>query len=522
MTERSPGAPPDVPQSPYLAHTLRRAYSLAAQRGSAYVTLEHLLVTLLDDPDALALLEGCNVDIASIRIESSNFVRQCKPVGPAGQPVEPRPSDQFKHILHTASLAALNAGKAEVDGAIVIAALAGHSDSVAAVILNENGLKFGRAISWLSEAPGIPPRARRKISPAPSPPPRQDGGPPPETASPRREHEQVPPPRTGPEPAPRHPSARSARPASSGPTLEDMLATVRDVLEDEANAADDVARDGPSARRHRSNRGEAGRAPPPRSPSPDATRARSSAGARRPQSSQAPAESLRRSPAQPAPRLRPGAPPLGAETFRSAGSGGAAAANAADRPQPRVSSGQKRGRLSEAELKLGKLVERIPREMRVGVPERVEVRIGREATDTLLAGLEGQGAATVHKVAVTRAMTLFLKAPEGGFLIESLSPETQWVFDRPSFLESEPYGQWRWTILPTARGQRKLQLVAAARSIDENGLIGDSVLPVQVIEVNVHINWKHTIQRAALWIGLVVGGGVLTEATLTILRVLAP
>jgi len=149
--------------------------------------------------------------------------------------------------------------------------------------------------------------------------------------------------------------------------------------------------------------------------------------------------------------------------------------------------------------------------MRQGTRETVEVRIGREGTEALVNGVQGRGATQVHSVAVTRAMSLYLRAPDGGFMIEPLTPETQWVFDRPSFLDSEEFGRWEWVVLPMERGSRKLQLVAAARSVDENGMIGDVALPEQVIEVQVRINWARSLRKAALWAGLAIAGGVLAE-----------
>ena len=152
--------------------------------------------------------------------------------------------------------------------------------------------------------------------------------------------------------------------------------------------------------------------------------------------------------------------------------------------------------------------------MREGVREQVEVRIAREATDDLLAGVQGSGATHVHGVAVTRAMSLYLRAPDGGFMIEPLTPETQWVFDRPSFIDSEPFGRWLWVVLPEKRGSHRLQLVAAARSVDENGMIGDVALPEQVIEISVKINWARSLQKAALWAGLAIVGGVVTQVAM--------
>lgn len=90
-------------------------------------------------------------------------------------------------------------------------------------------------------------------------------------------------------------------------------------------------------------------------------------------------------------------------------------------PVPRASV----SRTDQAEL--GALAENVPRTMRVGVSERVEIRIGRAQAKGLTEGMEGGGLAWRHDVVVTKAMSVRLRAPEGGFFIETASPETQWV-----------------------------------------------------------------------------------------------
>ena len=53
--------------SPELEETLRRALSIAGERSHEFATLEHLLLALIDDEDALQVLQGCKVDIAQLR-----------------------------------------------------------------------------------------------------------------------------------------------------------------------------------------------------------------------------------------------------------------------------------------------------------------------------------------------------------------------------------------------------------------------------------------------------------------------
>lgn len=149
--------------------------------------------------------------------------------------------------------------------------------------------------------------------------------------------------------------------------------------------------------------------------------------------------------------------------------------------------------------------------MRSAIPERIEVRISREETHALTKGMEGRGETVRHDIAVTQAMSVMLRAPNGGFIIETISPETQWVYDRPDSGESDHYGRWRWVVTPTQSGQRSLQLIVSARTADRNGNIGETALPDQIIDVRVRINYQRVLQRAMQWIIVMAAGGVISE-----------
>ena len=70
---------------------------------------------------------------------------------------------------------------------------------------------------------------------------------------------------------------------------------------------------------------------------------------------------------------------------------------------------------------------------------------------------------------VTRALSVRLSAPDGGFWIEADSPETQWV-ETASGLHQDEHVTWRWTVTPQRRGRGRLLLVVAARTIGHDGL----------------------------------------------------
>ncbi len=451
MTERARAAN-ELQHSAYFAHTVRRAYSIAARRGSAVVGLEHFLYALLDDPDALALMEGCDADIASIRVELGNAIEKNPPREVLGKDETPHAGKGLRHVLQVAQKGARESGRAELDGAIALAALVVQSDAPVARLLNKHGLSFGRALGWIDAQNG-----RSAAPPATQPEsPQMPRAPKPQPAPPQRP---IPAKRQAPPPRPLEPSGPQ-------PTLEDMLATIREVFEEDEEAALPREREPALPRQP---------AEPNRAPGADR--------------------------GQPAAKR----PPAAAAHRRRSGPNDAAGPQDKRRAAPTARAEPQAGSMP------GHLVERIPRTMQEGEREHVEVRIGRDATEELLKGLQGRGATHVHGVTVTRAMSLYLRAPDGGFMIEPIMPETQWVFDRPSFLGSEPFGRWEWVVLPMKRGSRKLQLVAAARSVDENGMIGDVALPEQVIEVRVKINWARHLSKAALWAGLAIAGGVLSQ-----------
>jgi hypothetical protein len=133
----------------------------------------------------------------------------------------------------------------------------------------------------------------------------------------------------------------------------------------------------------------------------------------------------------------------------------------------------------------GPLVETIPRRMRIGRPSQAHVRIARDKIDGLILLLmSGRGIAHRPDGFVTRALSVRLRAPDGGFLIEPGSPETQWV-DPTGGLQPDEFVSWRWTVTPRRRGRGKLLLVVSARTVGRDGLASETAPPDRVIEVAV-------------------------------------
>lgn len=189
-------------------------------------------------------------------------------------------------------------------------------------------------------------------------------------------------------------------------------------------------------------------------------------------------------------------------------------------PSKEKSAGRKRGRNAKAET--GQLAENIPRTMRVGKTERVEVRIAKASIKSLAENLDGGGAAWQHQITVTKAMAVRMRAPDGGFFIETASPETQWIENNLGY-GAEDFASWRFLVTPQSRGWSQLQIVVSARTIGADGVAAETALPDQVIEVKVRRNLKRTFARLFGWtIAAIVGGALSTfgESGLTTAKAL--
>jgi len=171
-------------------------------------------------------------------------------------------------------------------------------------------------------------------------------------------------------------------------------------------------------------------------------------------------------------------------------------------------AGQRSGPSPRAEI--GQLAENIPRNMRVAVPVLVEVRIARGDVKALAEGLQGGGAAYQHEVTITKAMSVRLRAPDGGFYIETASPETQWI-EKTLLLSSDDFASWRWNVTPREKGKKRLQLVISARTVGADGLAAETALPDQVITIRVRTNYAKSMSLWAGWVIAALAGGLLAR-----------
>ena len=209
MNEQSAGHE-ELPRTPYLDHTLRRARTAAEQRSHRYVTLEHLLLALLDDPDAATLLQVTGADVAVIRSIAADAVnnRMASLVGPRGR--QPSFSYSFDSLFQCANENAKALGRREIDGASALIAIAEDAESNASVILAANGFNPEAALKLMK----TPPPAQR----APQPPRNFKG----QDQKPAKAEPSRPP-----------SAALGANLTAGDASMEDMMASVRTILESE-------------------------------------------------------------------------------------------------------------------------------------------------------------------------------------------------------------------------------------------------------------------------------------------------
>jgi len=142
-----------------LEHTLRRALSLANEHQHEFVTLEHLLLSLIDDDDAAGVMHACKVDLDKLKTNLESYLETelDSLVVPNRDHEEPRPTAGFQRVLQRAMLHVDSSGGREVTGANVLVALFSERESHAAYFLQEQDMTRYDAVNFIAH--GLPKRA---------------------------------------------------------------------------------------------------------------------------------------------------------------------------------------------------------------------------------------------------------------------------------------------------------------------------------------------------------------------------
>ena len=126
----------ETPLTPTLERSIRRALELALEHGHEYAGLEHLLLALLDDPDASRVLQHCKVNLEHLRALLEESLRQLE----RWPGVQPEPTSAFQRVIQRAVLQMRSAGRDQANGANVLVAIMDERQSVAYALLEQLGL----------------------------------------------------------------------------------------------------------------------------------------------------------------------------------------------------------------------------------------------------------------------------------------------------------------------------------------------------------------------------------------------
>ncbi len=136
--------------SPDLEKSLRRALAMASERRHEFATLEHLLLALTGDSDAVAVLKACGVDIEKLTGDLEGFLEGGLDDLVAETPVEARPTTGFQRVIQRAVLHVQSSGRAEVTGANVLVALFSERESHAVYFLQRQDMSRYDAVNYIS------------------------------------------------------------------------------------------------------------------------------------------------------------------------------------------------------------------------------------------------------------------------------------------------------------------------------------------------------------------------------------
>jgi ATP-dependent Clp protease ATP-binding subunit ClpA len=141
-----------------LEKTLHRALAYANERRHEYATLEHLLLALTEDQDALAVLRACSVDLEKLRRELVNYVDHELTNLVSGHADDAKPTASFQRVLQRAAIHVQSSGREEVTGGNVLVAMFAERESHAVYFLQEQDMTRFDAVNYIShgiaKAPG--------------------------------------------------------------------------------------------------------------------------------------------------------------------------------------------------------------------------------------------------------------------------------------------------------------------------------------------------------------------------------
>jgi ATP-dependent Clp protease ATP-binding subunit ClpA len=138
--------------------SLHMAFMEARQKRHEFITVEHLLLALLDNPSAAEVLRACAADAEDLRRLLTEFVTEHTPIL-SGAEIDTQPTLGFQRVIQRAILHVQSSGKKEVTGANVLVAMFGEKDSHAVYFLHQKGVTRLDVVNFISHGISKVPQA---------------------------------------------------------------------------------------------------------------------------------------------------------------------------------------------------------------------------------------------------------------------------------------------------------------------------------------------------------------------------
>ena len=130
--------------------SLHMAFVEARQKRHEFITVEHLLLALIDNPSAAEALRSCGGKPDALRKDLTNFINEHTPVVSGEDDIDTQPTLGFQRVIQRAILHVQSSGKKEVNGANVLVAIYGEKDSHAVYFLQKQGITRLDVVNFIS------------------------------------------------------------------------------------------------------------------------------------------------------------------------------------------------------------------------------------------------------------------------------------------------------------------------------------------------------------------------------------
>lgn len=130
--------------------SLHMAFMDARQKRHELITVEHLLLAMLDNPTAAEVLRACGAKFDTLRNELTQYIEEHTPTVAGSEEVDTQPTLGFQRVIQRAMLHVQSSGKKEVTGANVLVAIYGEKDSHAVFFLHQQGVTRLDVVNFIS------------------------------------------------------------------------------------------------------------------------------------------------------------------------------------------------------------------------------------------------------------------------------------------------------------------------------------------------------------------------------------